>query len=107
MADMQIVGKLNPEGGGLPIHATQFQIVVDVSDVTLVFMQRSLEYGGESAQPIVGHRIIGQISLSHMLAKDLRKQLTAALANFEIQYPIPEIKSQPLPTNAPVTNAKR
>lgn len=105
---MQIVGKLNPEGGGLPVHATQFQIVVDTSDVTLIFMQRSLEYGGESITPTIGHRIIAQISLSHMLAKDLKKQLTNALTNFETQYPIPEIKAPSLPANEPTTtNAKR
>ena len=34
----QLSGALALEGGGLPIHASLFQIVVDQSEVTIVFL---------------------------------------------------------------------
>jgi hypothetical protein len=91
--DVQIVAKLSPEGGGLPIHASMFQVVLDTSEITLIFMQKALEYQQDSPNPKFTHRIVGQVSMSHMLAKDFLKQLTRSLNDFERQYPIPEIQA--------------
>jgi hypothetical protein len=97
---VQISGSLAPEGGGLPIHATLFQVLVDTSEVTFVFLQRVLEYTPDAPTPKVSHRVVGQIATSHMLAKDLNIRLTKALGEFEIQYPIPEIVAPLIPPSA-------
>lgn len=102
-----ITQPISAEGGGLPIHASQFQILIETGDVTIIFLQKVLTYGAAPGlSPTVGHRVVGQISLSHMLAKDLNKQLGNALKDFERQYPIPEISGAPLmPPSQPSKNA--
>ena len=107
MPDVQIAGELIPIGGGLPIHASQFQVVLDGSEVTLVFLQRVLQYGAETPVPTISHRVVGQISLSHMLAKDMKKQLGKALDEFEKQYPIPELQAVLAPPGGNNPNAGR
>lgn len=104
MADIQIAGEFAPIGGGMPIHASQFQVVIDTSEVVIVFMQRSLDYAPGSPIPTVSHRIVGQITLSHMLAKDMIAQFSKALGDFEVRYPIPVI--MPDPPKAPAANAR-
>ncbi len=96
MADPTAVpGDLNPTGGGTPpVHATQFQVVLDPSDLTLVFMNRSFAYK-DSTTPTVSTHIAASISLSHIMAKDLSKVLVRAIADFEKQYgkiPLPTSK---------------
>ena len=97
MPDVQIEGTVKPEGGGLPIHTSQFQILVDTSEVTIAFLQRELHYSPDQMQPSIKHRLVAQISLSHMLAKDVVTQLGKALGDFEKQYPIPDIQPGVLP----------
>lgn len=87
---VQIAAGLSPEGGGLPVHASQFQVVVDTSEVTFVFLQKSLNYAASSLTPTLTHRVVSQVSVSHMLAKDMLKQLTKAINDFERQFPIPD-----------------
>lgn len=107
MADATLSGEIKPEGGeALPSHGTLFQIVIDTSDVTLVFIQRTLQYSG-AMTPTVGHRVIAQVSMSHMLAKDLVKNMGRALTDFEKQYPIPEIKPAATPAAPAAPNAAR
>lgn len=97
-----ITGEVKPEGGGLPVHATQFQIVLDTSDLSIIFIGRSIDYR-ENLQPTTSYRVVASVSLSHIMAKDLVKVLQRAIAEFEANFgPIPDLKPLELtPPNAP------
>ena len=94
---VEVTAALAPIGGGLPIHASTFQIVIDQGEVTLVFLQKSLAYSEGSPTPTASHRVVAQIALGHMVAKDFSKQIVSAIKNFEdTQFPIPDIESGPI-----------
>lgn len=94
--EQQFSSPFSPEGGGLPIHASQFQILIDTAEVTIIFLQKLLAYKPELMTPTITHRVVGQVVLSHMLAKDFARGLTKAMSDFEVQYPIPDIQSPPV-----------
>jgi hypothetical protein len=100
-ADQQVyTGQVRTEGGGAPTFVNQFQILLDTTSVTLVLIQRSVEFVADKPTPQIRHIVVAQAGMAHMLAKDLHKKLGEALVDFEKQYPIPVIQPPPPPKNA-------